>query len=368
MIAAPLHRKTAQPPRWDNEQRNWVITRYADAAYLLKSKDIAVVEAAKELQKFSDRMGGAFPNMILLLDSSHPFQNPPAHPPIREALKDFIGDISCRWPPAKIGELIASLLASTQEGQGFDAMQVLARSIPATILADALGLDLREVFGCSDLTRSLASIWHHDAYNLRNLRQKEEIATELVQRLSDSVGMARRPDYAWIAFLTMAGIDTTVGLLANAIHVLATQPALQERLRAEPGLTNEFISEVLRYWPPLRRIIGRKATKDLTVSGTTIPSGAFVAIDLESVNHDPEAYDEPDRFELGRKGPPTLAFGAGAHTCLGLALARVEAKALVDRVLRDFIVQPAGEARRRESQDWNDFECLPVKFERGPAQ
>jgi cytochrome P450 len=148
------------------------------------------------------------------------------------------------------------------------------------------------------------------------------------------------------------------------IHSLSQMPELQEHLRQAPAMVSGFINETLRCYPPLKRIVGRKTNRSLTLSGVEIPQDAVLIINLESAHHDPEAYPDPECFDLERTGPPTLAFGAGAHACVGVALARLEARVLIERLLRDFVVVPAGEARLRPSLDWNEFESLPIRLER----
>jgi cytochrome P450 len=114
---------------------------------------------------------------------------------------------------------------------------------------------------------------------------------------------------------------------------------------------NGFVNETLRCRPPAIRIYGHGTVRDITLSGVEIPRDAFLIFDVESAHYDPDAYPNPGQFEPTRSGPPNLAFGAGAHACVGVALARLVAKVLIDRLLRDYAMSPAGEARLRNSRD-----------------
>lgn len=357
-------REQAREPRWLDGERAWLITRYADVSRLLKSEDVSIVEIADNLQKLSDRMNGAFANLVLLLGTSHPLQNSSVHRPIRAGLRELLSEILNRWTPDRIDELAVQLLGSIEERNGGDAVQLLARPMPATIVSDALGLTLQDVYRCGELSRDISSIWHRDVHPLRDLRAAENKAASLVQILSSRCGAERFADFAGLAFLTMAGVDTTCGLLGSALHQLSQSRAVQNQLRQDPATVNGFVNETLRCCPPLKRIVGRKTDQDLTLSGVAIPQGAVLIIDIESAHHDPDAYSDPERFDLTRQGPPTLAFGAGAHACVGVALARLEAKVVIDRLLRDYVVLPAGEVKMRPSRDWFEFESVPIRLER----
>jgi cytochrome P450 len=100
------------------------------------------------------------------------------------------------------------------------------------------------------------------------------------------------------------------------------------------------------------------------LSGCEIPRAANLVIDLDAAHRDPDAYPDPGRFDSDRAGPPVLAFGFGAHTCVGAALARLEARILIEQLLMDSVIRSAGEALRGESPDWNNFHYLPVRLER----
>jgi len=363
-VSVAFHcREPAQPPRWQSDRRAWLITRYADATRLLKSDDISIIDVVKKLKKLSDRMNGAFSNTILLFGNSHPVQNLPTHNPIRAELKDLVGDILRRWTADKVGDLVVELLASAGEGDCLDAIQILAKPIPATIIADALGLQLQEFYRCGELTRELSTIWSREVHALRDLFALEKSAAALVQLLTTKFGGDRRAEFAGMAFLTLAGVDTTTGLLGSAIYILSQDRTLQNRLREEPALVNGFVNETLRCCPPARRIYGHRTVRDITLSGVEIPRDAFLIFDVESAHHDPDAYPDPGQFDPTRSGPPNLAFSAGAHACVGVALARLEAKVLIDRLLQDYAMTPAGEARLGNSRDWYEFESLPIRLE-----
>ena len=105
--------------------------------------------------------------------------------------------------------------------------------------------------------------------------------------------------------------------------------------RANPGLAPGAVEEVLRYDPPVQLLM-RVAGEDLSVGGTTVPSGSVVLLLLAAASRDPAVNEEPDRFDIGRTQLRHLAFGFGAHFCLGAPLARIEAQVALAAFARRF--------------------------------
>ena len=127
--------------------------------------------------------------------------------------------------------------------------------------------------------------------------------------------------------LLLAGHITTTLLLGNAVRTFDENPGVWDELRADPGLIPGAIEEVLRYRSPFTQV-GRATTREVEISGTTIPSDVLVVPWLLAANRDPRAHVDPDRFDIrrGLGGGAQLAFGHGIHFCLGAPLARLEGK------------------------------------------
>ena len=124
------------------------------------------------------------------------------------------------------------------------------------------------------------------------------------------------------AFLFGAGQDTTNRLLANAFKVLATQPHLQQELRGNPARIPDFVEEILRYDGSVKSA-GRLCQKTTTLGGVEIKAGTTILLSHMAANRDPKRFENPGEFILDRpKNREHLAFGRGAHTCIGAPLAR----------------------------------------------
>jgi cytochrome P450 len=124
--------------------------------------------------------------------------------------------------------------------------------------------------------------------------------------------------------LVTGGFETTTGGLATAMMLLVTHPDQQQLLREQPDLLPNFVEEALRFDSPVQGL-WRRAACPAKVSGIDIPEGGSVMVRFGAANRDPRVFDEPDRFDITRPNAHQhVAFGLGAHFCLGAALARQE--------------------------------------------
>ena len=169
---------------------------------------------------------------------------------------------------------------------------------------------------------------------LRQLLAQEDILSDLARAryppgtkpsLVDVTGLA--------AFLFGAGQDTTNRLLANGFKVIATRPDIQAELRDNPKRIEAFIEELLRYDGSVKSG-GRLCKKTTVLGGVEIKAGTPILMSHMAANRDPARFPEPGRFNMDRpRLKEHLAFGRGAHTCIGAPLARREVAVSIERLL-----------------------------------
>ena len=124
--------------------------------------------------------------------------------------------------------------------------------------------------------------------------------------------------------LIIGGFETTMGMISNSVQLLLTHPDQLHLLRTGQASWENAIEECLRFESAVVMLPFLYTTRDVEIDGITIPAGDAVLIGFGPANRDPQAYDDPDRFDITRPRPRHLAFGHGAHLCLGAALARLE--------------------------------------------
>jgi cytochrome P450 len=163
---------------------------------------------------------------------------------------------------------------------------------------------------------------------------REDILAELANaRFPDGSKPSLIDVTALSAFLFGAGQDTTNRLLANCLKVVATNPALQQKLRDEPARIADFIEEILRHEGSVKAG-GRLCVKTVTLAGVEIKPGTVILMSHMAANRDPRRFDDPGNFNMDRpKLKEHLAFGRGAHTCIGAPLARREVTVSIERLL-----------------------------------
>ncbi|MEO8688419.1 MAG: cytochrome P450 [Solirubrobacteraceae bacterium] len=149
----------------------------------------------------------------------------------------------------------------------------------------------------------------------------------------DAAGLEREAVVSNAAVLMFGGIETTEGMIANAVAHLLAHPAERARVEAEPALLAAAVEESLRL-EPAAAVVDRYATRDVGLGGAAIRRGDLVRVSVTAANRDPAVFPDPDRFDLDRPNAARhLAFARGPHVCIGMHLARLEAHAAVGRVL-----------------------------------
>jgi cytochrome P450 len=159
------------------------------------------------------------------------------------------------------------------------------------------------------------------------------------------------------------GFKTTTALIAAALMQLARHPEQQQQMLADPARVEGVVEEVLRFDPPVHWL-PRVTTTEVALEHGTIPAGERVLLLLGSANRDPARFRQPDRFDPSRTGRRHLAFGYGIHHCVGSILARMTARAVLERLCataREFALDgPA--TRIFSSLGEREFARLPLRF------
>jgi cytochrome P450 len=138
-----------------------------------------------------------------------------------------------------------------------------------------------------------------------------------------------------LSALLIGGNLTTTDLIGNAVRLLLKNPTELAKLKADPGVINAVVEEALRYEPPVDAT-ARVASRDMEVGGCPVKQKQAFTAFLRAANRDPEVFEDPDRFDVSRAKKPHMAFGGGAHICIGAPLARLEAQVALLRLFERF--------------------------------
>ena len=188
---------------------------------------------------------------------------------------------------------------------------------------------------------------------------------DLISMLADPKGddVLTDDEVFWSAsMLVGAGSETTTNLLSGLFLTLAQRPDVYARLREHPELIPAAIEEQLRYVSPVQGFY-RTATRDYPIGTDTIPAGARVLLLFAAANRDPRHYADPDTFDLDRNPADQIAFGGGAHFCLGTHLTRLEAGRVLTQLLpRVEAFHLDGDYRYLKNPTMRGLEHLPLKL------
>lgn len=263
------------------------------------------------------------------------------------------------WSNRVIGMLDAEYTASN----AFDAAsatELARRALAVRPQPDENGRmpDSRHPSGMADLyayARELA------AY--RREHPGEDIMSQLLQQVDSDGGRVSADEFEKLFWLfSVAGNETVRNALPGAMVALLAHPEQFARLRAEPGLLNVAVEEMLRWWTPVIQF-RRTAAVDTELGGVPVAAGDKVVVFFSSANRDEQVFDDPDRFDITRSPNPHLAFGHGPHFCVAAHLARVQLRAMIGAVLRRWSrIEPAGEPQRLRSNFQNGIKHLPLRF------
>lgn len=346
--------RRSRSPQWiEHEDRTgtegiWLFGRYKQVAAILRdtqavSKDVSRLVPA-------DRVT-AFDRMLLNLD-------PPEHTRMRAVIAPLFSVRQVARLESAIAAIVDELVGALDPGTEFDFMQSFAIPLPIRVVAGVIGVPPEDmpqlkqwtddmITGLDSATagaearervgRSMAEMTGYLRSLIQRDRQPEGSLLDHVAIVQREVGMPTSDEVLSLCLLmVLAGHETTVNLLGNGLLTLARHPDQLRRLRGDPSLVPSSIEEMLRYESPLQRGTFRITVAPYRIGGQTFEPGQQLSAVMGAANRDPEAFDQPDRFDIGRRPNRHLAFGKGVHKCLGERLAKAEARIAFSKLLNRF--------------------------------
>ncbi|MGL5838919.1 MAG: cytochrome P450 [Sphingorhabdus sp.] len=189
-----------------------------------------------------------------------------------------------------------------------------------------------------------------------------DVASIIANALVDGTPLDDRAMAGYYIILAAAGHDTTSASTAGAMLALAQDPDQFRRLRADRSLLPGIVEEAIRWTTPVQHFM-RTAAEDVELGGQHIAKDDWLMLSYVSANHDDSVFPNPRRFDAARSPNRHLAFGAGAHQCLGLHMARLEMRILFEELLdRLESIELAGEPKRSNSTFVGGLKTLPLRY------
>lgn len=372
------------PVHWQDmpdEPGYWAVMRHKD-----------VVTVARNPEVFSASLGGVvledltperlegMRNMMLAMD-------PPHHMHYRRPLAPHFTPNIIGTMEQQIRDIARVILDEAAERGEVDFVNDVAGPLPPRVIATVMGLPLEDAaqlqrwaelsvssqdpdivgdsYGAGDAGLDMAMYAIRLAGERRPLPRTDDIFSLLLDtQFEDGREMSDVELGSFFVQLVTAGNDTTKTMMATATRELIRNPDQMQWLRDDPSRIPQAVEEMLRFCNPLH-YFRRTATRDTELGGKQIKAGDKVAMMYTSANRDADVFANPDTFDLTRSPNPHLTFGIGGHFCLGVHLARMEAKIFFEELLATFsTIELVGEPSRVRSNLNNAYKRMPVRLAR----
>jgi cytochrome P450 len=290
------------------------------------------------------------------------FLDPPDHTRLRKLVsKAFAPNVVSALQP-DITSLVDGLLDRVAEKGEFEVVDDLAHPLPVAVICRLLGVPLEDEPQFSRASALLAQAldpfvaftgavrdgfeermqaarwlreYFHGLIEERRARPGDDFVSGLIAVEESGDQLSHDEIISTCNLLLIAGHETTVNLIGNAILALLRNPSQWTALGADAGRAPAIVEETLRYDPPVQ-MVGRIAADDMTIGSIEVPAGDIMFLLLAAAQRDPAEFDRPDTFDPDRGTLRHLGFGRGAHYCLGAPLARLEAGAALSAVAARF--------------------------------
>jgi cytochrome P450 len=331
--------RAREPVSWLPALDGWLVTRRDLAMQVMGDAATFTVDDPR----FST--GQVVGSSMLTLDGEEhrrhrePFTRPFRLPPVRARFTELVAEETER------------LIDAIEPAGQAELRRSVTGPLAAAIVTNALGLEdadtgavlgwyERIVAAVTDITAGLPlSATGRDAYAALSAAigpalDREPGASLLADAASQAGGLERERVISNAAVLLFGGIETTDGMIANAVLHLLSHPDQLALVKSDWQLVPNAIEESLRL-EPAAAVIDRYATTDIELAGAPISRGDLVRISIAGANRDPAEFPDPDRFDVRRDNARRhLAFARGPHVCIGMHLARLEAHVAVKQLLR----------------------------------
>ena len=329
----------------------WRLTRYADVVRLLRDVPVGVRLTNGALPVTPDPAVAGGGEFMLQRD-------PPDHTRLRKLVSKAFTPRAIEGWRGRIEAIVSECLDAIARRRELDVIADLALPVPATLICEMLGVPVADrdrftqwtaeathglaaqtaapdvLARASAAARALAGYFEALIAERRS-NLKDDLLSALIR--AEEAGDRLSPSELMVhaVGLLIAGFETTIGLIGNGMNALLRNPDQLAKLRRQPDLIASAVEECLRYDGPIP-LTPRILHADAEFAGRTLPKDAQVWAMLAAANRDPARFPDPDRFDIERIDNAHVAFGGGAHLCLGAHLARLEAQIAIGGLVQRF--------------------------------
>ena len=361
----------------------WVATTHEVVNEVLKD-DRAFVRNAGNAGKPALFGRWWMPRTLRVLTETMIGHDDPDHRRLRRLVDQAFNRQSVESMRPRIGAICDGLLERVTGPGPADLMEGIARPLPLAVICELLGVPeedrpnfRRWVKGLASATSLLGFMWFLPGlfrlmrYFKRHFGQCRQhprpgLMTALIQAEEGGDKLSENELLAMAFLLLFAGHETTVHLIGGGALALLEAPEQKARLTADWSLLPSAVEELLRFVCPAQISEERYASRDVQFHGQALRRGEVVVPMLASANSDPARFEHPERLDITRSPNPHVAFGTGAHFCLGAQLARIEAQVVIEKLFSRFpnlsLAVPSAALRYTGRIGLRALTALPVRL------
>jgi len=366
-----------------------VVVRYDQVAGLLGDRRLSSDRVEGILAPLGSDVRERCPLLECTLRGIVAFRDPPDHTRIRRLLASTFSARTVKRVEDMIEGISTRLLDAVVADGEADLHRAYTYPLPAMVVGAMLGVpetdldrfkswaqDIVLLVGSGSPTGQLAvAAERHFAEMREYLRALvaarradpgDELLSEMIAAAEHEGRLSEDEIYSNATFLMTAGHETATNMLSNGVLTLIRHPDQLERLRRERSLIPSAAEEILRFESPVQ-MTPRHAVEDGELAGRKVKAGDALLLFLGAANRDPVRFPHPDRFDIARSDNRHLAFGYGAHYCLGAALARLELRIALAHLLDRLpgLELTVGEVAWQQTIDFRGPLSLPVRWRPG---
>jgi pimeloyl-[acyl-carrier protein] synthase len=343
------------PIHWSEPLDAWLLCGHADVVKALSDPRFSSDRASVNMRKLPADMQLRLQALGEHIANWLGFMDPPRHTEIRRLLVRIFTPRLAKTFEDRVRAL-SDELVGRMTAPRVDLVAGLAHPLPLAVICDILGIPLEDrdrfwqaVINISDYVaeagpgvvaaaeRAHEGVMEMTTYftslvEQRRRQPEDDVVSQIATTISEAVGMSVAEILGICVFLFSAGHDTTTSLISSSTLALLRHPEAIARLREDPTLMPTAVDEFLRYETPIP-LISRVASEDFDLAGHRIRRGDSMVLCVAAANRDPAVFENPQEPRIDRTPNKELAFGWGAHFCLGAPLARMEASFALTAVL-----------------------------------
>jgi cytochrome P450 len=336
----------------------WAVFKHADCSAIIRDPKLSARRSGTLLLALPAGSQAEFADLARMLGLWMLFFDAPEHTRLRKLMNKGFSPAVAEALRPQIEVIVNRMLEPLRQASEADILQEIAYPLPVRVIAEMLGIPNTLHDRLVQWSDAIATFMGNPHRTVQQAQSAQQAVVALTEFFRETVEERRRQKgsdlisllldieedgevlteeelHAQCVMLLFGGHETTRNLIGNGMYTLLQHPEAMSELRENPELIRTAVEELLRYESPVQ-YTGRTVKEEMEVCGVRLRQKETILFMLGAANRDPRQFKDPDRLNLKRLNNPHLAFGAGAHFCIGNQLARLEGQIAILHMVQQF--------------------------------